>query len=207
MTRVAALGSLGAAVVLIASCSGSDTSASTSAGTTRARAAQPQSPADTSHPIAPQPRTFTSKAYGYTLTVPAGWTSRQAFAKWDGESELDGDSALVDLLGHPGESKGVWAAAAPSTRNLAADTTFATVWNHHYHGDTCPNPPAKSRVTVGGRPGVLLAYNCGILVNHVVTVDRGVEYWFVFVDRGVVAATDRTDRATFLHILRSVRFR
>jgi hypothetical protein len=200
MGKLATFGSLLAAVTAIASCSG--TSATGGASTT-----PPRSSAAAAQSIPPKPTTFSSKAYGYSLTVPAGWSSRQAFAKWDGESELDGDSALVDLLGHPGESKGVWAAAARSPRNLTADTTFAIIWNHHYHGDTCQRPPTRSRVTVGGRPGVLLAYNCGILVNQAVTVRHGVEYWFVFVDRGVPAATDPPDRAMFLDILRSVRFR
>jgi diaminopimelate decarboxylase len=109
-------------------------------------------------------------------------------------------------MGLPGESKGVWAAAARSRGDLATDTSFAVRWNEHYHGDTCPAPPAKSRVTVGGQPGVLLAYGCGILINFVVTIHHGDEYWFVFVDRSVSAPTDSADSATFLAMLRSVRF-
>jgi diaminopimelate decarboxylase len=141
------------------------------------------------------------------LTVPAGWTSRQAPAKWDGESELDGSSALADLLGQPGETQGVWAAAARSKRDLAAWASFMIAWNAHYHGDTCPHRPnTRNRVRVGAQPGVLLAYNCGILVNNVATVHNGVGYFFVFVDHGVAAATDPTDHATFLKILRSVKF-
>jgi hypothetical protein len=64
----------------------------------------------------------------------------------------------------------------------------------------------RNRVTIGGQPGVLLAYNCGILINFALTVDHGVEYWFVFVDQGVPAATDPTDHAPFLKMLSSVQF-
>ena len=206
MAKVATLGSLLAAVTLIASCSASSQSASPPAATSGGSATLPLPSTATPQTTAASATTFTSARYGYTVTVPAGWTSRQAFAKWDGESELDGESAYVDLLGQPAESKGVWAAAARTKRDLATDTTFAIAWNTRYHGDTCPVRPTRSRVTVGGRPGVLLAYGCGILINFVVAVHRGVEYWFVFVDQGVPAATDPADHATFLGILKSVQF-
>lgn len=202
MAKIATFGSLLAAVGLVASCS----SSGTSAARTAASSTLPQSSATASPSVAPEPTTFTSKAYGYTATVPAGWTSRQAYEPWDGEWELDGQSVMVDLIGQPAESSGVWAAAARTKRDLAADARYAIVWNAHYHGDTCPHPPTRTHVTVGGRPGVLLAYNCGILVNQVVTVNRGIQYWFVFVDQSVARATDPTDHATFMKILRSVRF-
>jgi hypothetical protein len=148
-----------------------------------------------------------SKTYRYTVTVPAGWTTTQAFEKWDGESELDGTSAAADLLGQPSDTKGVWVAAAPSKRTLEADVAYAITWTDHYHGDYCPpQPNSRSPITVGGQPGVLLRYNCGILVNVAVTVDRGVEYWFNFIDRSMAAAADPADTATFTSMLTSVRF-
>lgn len=205
MPRVTGYLYLLAAASLIASCSSGSPSGSSSPRSSDTSATPESTSASQSVP--PKPRSFTSKTYGYTLTVPAGWTTRQAFAKWDGESELDGTSASVDLIGQPADTKGVWAAAAPSKRDLAADTAFAIIWTAHYHGDYCPSrPDMRNRVTVGGQPGVLLAYNCGILVNTALTVNHGVEYWFVFIDRGQAAATDPTDRATFLAMLSSVRF-
>jgi hypothetical protein len=53
---------------------------------------------------------------------------------------------------------------------------------------------------------VLLAYNCGILINHAVTVHHGVGYDFAFRDPTVAAATDPTDHAALLDILGSVQF-
>ena len=59
---------------------------------------------------------------------------------------------------------------------------------------------------MGGQPGVLLAYNCGILINIAATVHHGVGYWFAFRDPAVAAATDPADHAAFMDILRSVQF-
>jgi hypothetical protein len=188
---------------LITACSGGGSSGSPSTAASNATTTPSSSAAQS---IVPQPETFTSKYYGYTLTVPAGWTTRQALGKWDGKLGLDGSSALVDLIGQPSVTKGVWATAASWKRDLAAYTTFLIAWNARYHGDTCPpKPDTRRHVTVGGQPGVLLAYNCGILVNNVGTIHDGVGYVFVFIDRGVAAATDPTDRATFLKMLRSVK--
>jgi len=205
MSKVIGYLGLLAAIFLIASCSSGSSSGSSSRASSHTSATPQASSASQS--IAPKPTAFTSTTYGYTLTVPAGLTSRQAFAKWDGESELNGDSAEVDLIGDPGDTSGVWAAAAPSKRDLVAETAYAITWNAHYHGDYCPQrPDITTRITVGGQPGVLLAYNCGILVNTAVTVAHGVDYWFVFVDRSVAAATTPTDHATFMKILSSVQF-
>ena len=218
MPRVTGQAALLAAFVLIASCRAGST---TSSGTASARPASsnsagPSSPASShphtpprsagSSPLSAGPTTFTSATYGYTLTVPAGWASRQAFEKWDIESELDGTSILADLFGEPGVSRGAFAAAAPWKRDLAAYTSYLIAWTAHYH-EFCPQRPnRRTGVSIGGQRGVLLAYDCGILVNIAVTVHRGVGYVFTFVDRGVAAATDPTDHATFLKILRSVRF-
>jgi hypothetical protein len=186
-----------AAVFLVAACGSGGSSPS---GASHTGAVPHTSTAAT------KPRTFTSEAYGYTLTVPANWTSRQAYVKWDGKAELDGTSTAADLIGQPGETRGVWAAAARSKLDLAADAAFAIRWTTQVHGDYCPHRPnMKNHVMVGSRPGILLAYNCGILVNLALTVDRGVEYWFSFVDHGVVAATDPADHATFMKMLGSVQ--
>ena len=110
------------------------------------------------------------------------------------------------LLGRPSESRGIWAAAARSKRDLAADTAFAIIWNANYHGDNCPHRPTiRNRVTSAANQASYCD-NCGILINMAVTVNHGVEYWFVFVDRGVAAATDPTDHLTFVKVLSSVQF-
>ena len=53
---------------------------------------------------------------------------------------------------------------------------------------------------------MLMAYDCGVLINNGVTVHSGIGYWFVMKDDAVQAATDPADHKTFLRILRSVHF-
>lgn len=203
MPRATGYAALLAAVFVIASCSTGSTTSSPSPASNQP-ASTPQS--SRSSQVSAGPTTFTSATYGYTVTVPAGWTSRQAFERWDINSELDGSSILVDLFGEPSISLGAFAAAARWKHDLAAFTSYLITWNAHYH-EFCPHRPnAREPVTIGGQPGLLLAYNCGILVNIAATVHDGVGYLFTFVDQGVAAAKDPTDHATFLKLLRSVQF-
>ena len=189
----------------IASCSSSGASRSSSPAANSA--VKTTSRVTTSPQSAPSATTFRSHAYGYSLTVPVGLTPRQAFAKWDGKSELDGDSAYVDLIGDPAESRGVWVAATPWKQDLAAFTAYMIIWNFHFHGDYCPeHPETRGPVTVGGEAGVLFTYNCGILVNNVATVRHGIGYFFVFVDQDVAAANNPADHAVFMKMLASVTF-
>lgn len=77
--------------------------------------------------------------------------------------------------------------------------------NARDHGDTCPaKPETKHRITIGGGPGVLLTYNCGILINLAAAVHHGVGYQFGFRDPTVQAATDPADQTAFLAILESI---
>ena len=203
MTRVANLGSLLAAAALVAACSasGSAPSSSPAAGiavTTTSSSASP--------PTTPEPTTFTSATYGYTFTLPPEWTGTQATQAWDIHAGfgLNVDSFQADQF----RSASVPAAYAVAARWKQGLAAFARFWisdTARYHGDFCPHTPTtRGPITIGGQPGVLLAYNCGILVNLAVTVHHGVGYDFTFVDEGVPAATDPTDHATLVKMLRSV---
>ena len=97
--------------------------------------------------------------------------------------------------------------AAPSDETLAASTDALIAATVKYHGDTCPpTPEAQDPINIGGDPGMLVAWNCGILINIAVTVPNGVGYQFLWRNPAVHAATDPTDRATFLAMLESVQF-
>lgn len=201
MSKAIRYPSLLAALVLTASCgaSGASSPVSSPAGPT------PQSSGSSQASAAPG--TFTSATYGYTLTPPAQWTSTQASGKWDGQSGLDIESSQVDKFRSPSTDPAFWAVATHWQQSLAAFTSFTISWTASFHGDTCTaEPNRRSPIIVGGQPGVLLAYDCGILINDALTVHHGVGYWFVFRDQGVQAATDPVDHATFLHVLRSVQF-
>jgi len=195
--KIAAFGSLFAAVTLVASCSGSSSSPTSS--TTGGPSATPSSTG--------APTTFTSKQYGYTLTLPAQWTSADAVGKWDRRSALDIGSFDVDRFFSGVQGKGSYGAAGRWHGDLASYTTWLVAWTHRTHGDTCPaKPSTRTPISIGGQQGVLLAYNCGILINIAATVHHGVGYHFVFKDDGVFDSTDPADRATFLQMLNSVQF-
>jgi hypothetical protein len=208
-------------VLVVGACSSGPGSASPSsgAGSTMSAApspsavasAEPTLPPPTPTPTAAPsaatvPTTFTSATYGYSLTVPAGWKAIQATAAWDGVSALSHDSAETDefVESYP---RSAWANAAP-TKGALADVVKQTISdNVKYHGDTCPAAPeAKVPIKIGGEQGMLLEWNCGILINIAVTVHDNVAYLFGFRDLGVHAATDPADQAALQGLLDSVQF-
>lgn len=211
MANVIGRGSLLAAVVVVASCSGSGGSASSSPAPSHVAATSATSSASQTAATTPTPTSFTSATYGYTVTVPAQWLSVQATKRWDGKAGhamagLSHDAADVDQFVY-NSNLSSWAVAAPWKQDLAAYTTALIAANARYHGDSCPaKPQARTRITVGGSPGVLLTYNCGILINIAGVVHHGVGYRFGFRDLNVHAATDPADHAAFVHILESVQF-
>ncbi len=152
------------------------------------------------------PTTFTSETYGYTLMLPAGWTALRASKTWDGTSGISSDSAEVDQFKSPAavSSTGV---AAPFAQALPALTQTLIAATTRYHGDTCTSPPeSQDAITIGGDPGVLVAWDCGILINVALTIHNGVGYQFLLRDPAVHASTDVADRALFLAMLASVQF-
>jgi hypothetical protein len=171
-------------------------------------AGPPASPSPSEAPPSPSPSaaptTFVSKTYGYSLTLPGGWTSVQATAAWDGKGAPGHGVAEADQFVGPAAASS-WAFAAPTAKDLAAYVKERIKANAAEHGDTCPaTPDAQDPIEIGGQPGTLLAYNCGILINGAVTVDNGVGYLFGFRDPSVPAATDAADRELFLELLKSV---
>ena len=100
-----------------------------------------------------------------------------------------------------------WAYAAPTTQGLTAYATGTIEATVEDHSDTCPaTPEAQHPIEIGGSPGTLLAWNCGVLINQAVTVENGVGYFFGLRDVSVQAATDAADRKLFLELLKSVEF-
>jgi hypothetical protein len=202
-TRVLASTALAVVACLMASCSSGATSSSSSADVAGSGAtASGPSTGQSASPVS-----FDSPEYGYTVTLPAGWAATQAYSKWDGSAELVKDSLVVDRFFRPSSSAITFAAAAGWTHGLASYARYLIASNVRYHSDTCPRRPNRQvGVAIGGRPGVLLEYNCGILINIAATVRRSVGYVFTFRDDSVQAASDRTDHAVFAQILRSVEF-
>jgi hypothetical protein len=189
------------AILVITSCSGSGSSGASSPAASSASATPSSSSAT-------QSTTFTSGEYGYRVTLPPGWTGTQAAEKWDVHAGfgLDSESFTADQFRSPSDTPLSFAVATHWKQDLAAWARLWIVATDRYHESCPPKPNARTPVSIGGRPGLLLEYNCGILVNMAVLVHRGLAYLFTFVNDSVPAATDPTDHATFVSMLRSVQF-
>jgi hypothetical protein len=191
---------LAASVIVIALVAGCASSAATGPS-----APPVQSPAAASTPAAAH--IFTSRHYGYTEALPAGWTGGQATQQWNGTGAPgDGDS-VVDLFQGPGGVE-AWAIAAPTKENLAAYTRTTTRASAAAH--PCPaTPQTDQAITIGGVPAQLLNMQCppgsGFLVELAVTIHHGTA--FVFASQNPSGTgSQRADRAAFRTFLASIRF-
>lgn len=202
--------------VVLAACGGGATAAQSPSAAVSSSTASP--PALASPSVDPSPSaaaaatpvpsatSFTSATYGYTLTVPAGWSSTQATKAWDGISGISSGSAEVDKFTGPSSASSTGVAAA-SDQTLKAYADALVAANAKYHGDTCPpRPAARKPITIGGDPATLLEYDCGILINLAATVHKGVGYQFLLRDPSVHASTDAADQKSFFELLHSVKF-
>ena len=161
-------------------------------------------------PANPGPsRMVTSRHYGYTETLPAGWRlARQATRPWNGTGGPGYDRPVVDLFIGPSQIQ-AWAIAAPTNKNLAAYTTKTIRASRAAH--PCAPPQTSQAITIGGAPARLLGMQCqagsGFLVEIAVTVHNGTG--FVFASQpapGATTATDRaTERAAFRKFLAGIR--
>jgi hypothetical protein len=155
------------------------------------------------------PVVFASTRYPYSITLPIGWVASPAVETWNGGGAPAIEDTAVDAFGPVGERMtfGAFGYAARTTRPLAAWVADGIATNFRIHGDTCPQgPDSVEPVTIGGQPGTLVAWNCGILINTAFTVANGYGYRFVFRDPTIQAATDPADKATFTTMLGSVAF-
>jgi hypothetical protein len=150
--------------------------------------------------------TFTSDTYGYSLTVPTGWTTVQATTAWDGHGAPGSDDPKSDQFVSPATAS-AWAYAAPTSLDSAAYAPDRIAGTYADHSDTCPaTPEVQEPIEIGGEVGTFLAWDCGILINQAVIVHDGIGITFGLRDPGIHAATDPGDRATLEQILDSVRF-
>lgn len=162
-------------------------------------------------PTTPASSVFTSKLYAYSISVPPGWTATNAGTRWSGTGAPDAQDLVIDTIVSPrAVEMAMLASAAPTSKDLATYTADGIAATYATHKDTCPaaeHPASVESITVGGEPGELESINCGILINVAYTVHGGQGYRFTFRDEAVHAATDPTDKATFLAMLASVEFK
>ena len=213
MSRITCSAMFLCAVVVLAACGGGSTSSSAAASVAVLPSAA-SSVAPTAKPptvsLAPRPspsaRTFVSKAYGYSVTVPAGWSVAASSKQWGGSSAPSFNAPELDKFELP-DAATVAGLAAPTTKDLPAYVQDRIAANVKDHGDTCPPVPDTSDpIEIGGQPATLLSWNCGILINFGITVHDGMGYTFGMRDPDVRAATDPTDRALLVEFLKTVQF-
>jgi hypothetical protein len=189
-----------ASLIVTALLAGCASSATTGPSTPPA-----QSPATASTPAAA--RIFTSRHYGYTEALPAGWTGGQATQQWNGTGAPGDEDSVVDLFQGPGGVE-AWALAAPTKENLAAYTRTTTRAAAAAH--PCPaTPQTDQAITIGGAPARLLGMQCpsgsGFLVETAVTIHDGTA--FVFASQNPSGTGSQSaDRAAFRTFLASIRF-
>ena len=197
--RIGEMPVLAASVIMIALLAGCASSA-----TTGPSAPPAQSPAATAG--TPE-RIFTSRHYGYTEALPAGWTGGQATQRWNGTGAPGNDDSVVDLFQGPGGLE-AWAIAAPTTEHLAAYTRTTTRAAAAAH--PCPaTPQTDQAITISGAPAQLLNMQCppgsGYLVELAVTIHDGTA--FVFASQNPSGTGSQSaDRAAFRTFLASIRF-
>ena len=188
-------------VIMIALLAGCSSSATPSPKATSTQSA----PAAASTPAAP--RTFTSRHYGYTGALPAGWSSgTQATQQWDGHGAPGDDDSVVDLFSGPGGVE-AWAMAAPTKQSLAAYTTATTRASAAAH--PCPaTPQTDQAITIDGEPARLLNMQCpagsGFLVEIATTIHDGTAYVFTS-QNPTGSGNQNADRAAFRTFLAGVR--
>ena len=180
------------------------------AGTGTLGRALPHAPAPATRPH-PQTPVITSRHYGYTAALPAGWRLvTQAKQQWNGTGAPgDGDS-VVDLYTGPGGVE-AWVYAAPTNENLAAYaiTTVRVAGAVH----DCPAVPQTSQaITIGGAPARLLDTQCpaltSFLVELAVTIHHGVGVVIGSQNPSGTAPGDwPADRAAFREFLAGIRLK
>jgi hypothetical protein len=156
--------------------------------------------------LSPQVETFGSQTYGYSVTLPKGWTAIQASARWDGKGSPGSQDVVADqFIGLTAVD--AWAFAAPTTKSLGEYERATITGTLKDHGGDCPaRPAAKHPIQIGGHPGMLLEWDCGFLINQAVAVHNGVGYFFGLRDPSAHAASNARDRKLFLRLLDSVQF-
>ena len=102
-------------------------------------------------PVAP--RLVTSRHYGYTEALPAGWRLvRQATRSWHGTGGPGYDRPVVDLFAGP-HGIAAWAYAAPTSKSLGSYATATIRASRAAHPCSRPrNPNQAITIRRGIRP-------------------------------------------------------
>ena len=190
-------------IALLAGCS---SSAPTSPGATPS-SATPAQTSPTAASTSPATRTFTSRQYGYTGALPAGWSSgAQATQQWNGQGAPGDEDNVVDLFSGPGGVE-AWAMAAPTKQK--PDGLHRSDHPGIRRRDPCPTTPQTDQaITIGGEPARLLTMQCpagsGFLVEIATTIHDGTAYVFTS-QNPTGSGNPSADRAAFRTFLAGIQ--
>jgi hypothetical protein len=151
---------------------------------------------------------FTSTRYGYTASVPTGWTALGATQTWDGASpRAPGHTdPFVDQFTAPPRYANLWVFAAPSKSDVAGYAMHTIDANTAEH--PCPvgsqTPEKDEAITIDGAPARLLTAQCGIVILIAVTIHNGSGFVFGYLDANGGPSLDAEDRASFLDFLKGI---
>lgn len=160
-------------------------------------------PSRASGTTAPAARVFTSRLYGYTVALPAGW-SAQPGQRWGGT----GAPGPVDVFrGQPNVA--AWAFAVPRPASPAA---YASAITQTAAQLPCPAAPRSSQaLTIGGMQAVLIGMHCpaqgGLLMLTAVTTHGQTTLVITFEDSSGISSAEQADRAAFREFLAGIRLR
>jgi len=165
------------------------------------RASAPRSPASgASAPAAA--RVFSSRLYGYTVALPAGWVA-QPGQRW---GDLGAPGPVDIFRGRP--YVWAWAFAVPRPANPAA---WATATTRTAAQLPCPAAPASQAAAIGRVPARLIGMRCpprgGVLMLTAVTTRGQSALVVTFEDSSGVSSGERADRAAFREFLAGIRLR
>ena len=144
---------------------------------------------------------FSSRLYGYTAALPAGWAA-QPGQRWSGL----GAPGPVDVFrGLPYVA--AWAFAVPRPTNPAA---YATAITRTAAQLPCPAAPQTSQaITIGGVPTRLIGMRCpapgGVLMLTALTTGGRSALVVMFEDVSGIVSAERPDRAAFRELLANIR--
>ena len=153
--------------------------------------------------------TFTSKKFGYSVALPAGWIGHQTFATypWAGEITPAPDGQAVDWLA---DNRGHRVLAAsmrvPATMTLAKWRASIVAQIPYKPIGVCVKNVARSRTTsFGGAPALAFGQLCPIGdVTMIVALHKRRGYIFIF--QSTPTNSDASDHRLVEQLRRSVRF-
>ena len=151
-------------------------------------------------------RVFSSRLYGYTVALPAGWSADPG-QRWGGT----GAPGPVDVFrGRPYVAAWAFAVPWPASPWPASPVAYATAITRTAAQLPCPAAPQTSQAAViGGAPAWVIGMSCpatgGVLMLAAVTTGGQSALVVTFEDSSGVSSAEPADRAAFAEFLAGIR--